>query len=370
MSAKTLKLSLVAALACLMVAAFSLVGCGSGKPAEQGSKPAEASKQAEAKASDKDKLTIYTSFYPMYDFTKKIVGDKAEVINLVPAGSEPHDWEPSTQDMAKLTSAKVLVINGAGMEHWAHDVVEAAKNKDLKVITASDNVELIKSEGHEHEHNHDGDEHKHEGEAHDDHDHAAEGHKHEGEGHEQEGEGHEHEHDHGAFDPHVWLSLKQAQVELKNIYEGIASVDPANKDYYKANYEKYEKEFAALDKEFAEKLSKVPNKEIVTSHAAFAYLCRDYGLKQLGIAGINADQEPNPTRMAQIVDFVKEHHVKTIFTEELVSPKVAEAIAKETGAKTEVLNPLEGLSNEELKNGDDYLSVMRKNLEKLVAALS
>lgn len=368
MRKESLRFYVVVSLAAMLLVAAALVGCGNnGKTTEDKNAPVATEQKADTKVADKDKadskLTVYTSFYPMYDFTKKIVGDKAEVVNLVPAGSEPHDWEPSTQDMAKLAKAKVLVINGAGMEHWAHDVIDASKNSDLKVITASDGVDLIKNEGHDHDHDHDADDaHEHE----EDHDHDKDAAEHD----EHDHEGEEHEHHHGAYDPHVWLSVRDAKIELKNIADGLAEVDPANADFYKANYEKYAKDFDELDKEYTEKLAKVPNKELVVSHAAFGYLCRDYGLTQLGIAGINADQEPNPTRMAEIVDFVKEHHVKKIFTEELVSPKVAESIAKETGAKTEVLNPLEGLSDEELKNGEDYISVMKKNLDKMVEALS
>ena len=123
-------------------------------------------------------------------------------------------------------------------------------------------------------------------------------------------------------------------------------------------------------------MSALPNKSIVVSHEAFGYLCDAYGLTQMGIEGLSPDSEPDPARMAEIIDFVKANHVKVIFFEELVSPKVAKTIAKETetiaaetGAQTRVLNPLEGLSDEELKNGADYFSVMEDNLKQLKAAL-
>lgn len=362
---KRKELLVVAALLALTLA-LALCGCGA-----QQSKPEQKSATQQAAAGSPDKkLKIYTSFYPMYDFTKKIAGEAADVYNLVPVGTEPHDWEPSTQDMAHLSEADMLVVNGAGMESWVDKVADATKNGHLKVVTASNGVDLLKAEDHDADDHHDANEHhdgaddhdKHADEHHDAHDNeAAKSH----DAHED----HEHHH-HGTYDPHVWLSPKSAITELKNIKDALVEADPAHKDLFEANFKRYSEEFDKLDKDFAAKLASVPHKEIVVSHEAFGYLCRDYGLTQLGIAGINADQEPNPTQMAAIIEFVKAHKVSTIFTEELVSPKVAEAVAKETGAKIEVLNPLEGLSDEEIKQGKDYLSVMQDNLVKLVAALS
>ena len=179
----------------------------------------------------------------------------------------------------------------------------------------------------------------------------------------------EHGHDHGQFDPHVWLSPVNAKKEMENIKNAYVKADPENKDYYEKNYQTYTAEFDKLDQEYKDTLSALPNKSIVVSHEAFGYLCDAYGLTQMGIEGLSPDSEPDPARMAEIIDFVKANHVKVIFFEELVSPKVAETIAAETGAQTQVLNPLEGLSDEELKNGADYFSVMEDNLKQLKAAL-
>ena len=303
-----------------------LAGCGS--------QQASSSEGAESGQSQGEKLSVYASFYPMFDFAKKIGGDKAEVTNMVPAGTEPHDWEPTASDVTGLEKADIFIYNGAGMEHWAQDVLDSLQNKDLIVVEASKGISLM--EGHE-----------------DEEEHAAESGEEEAE----------------QYDPHVWLSPVNAKAEMENIKNAFAQADPDNKDYYEANFEKYAGELDALDKEFKDTLSPLPNKDIIVAHQAFGYLCAAYGLNQVAIEGLAPDSEPDPARMADIIKFAEEHQVKVIFFEELVSPKVAEAIAKATNAKTETLNPLEGLSDEELAGGSDYLSVMRQNLQVLKEAL-
>lgn len=280
-----------------------------------------------------DKLNVMTSFYPVYDFTLKVGGDKVNVKNMVPAGTEPHEWEPGTRDIASLEESNVFIYSGAGMEHWTEDVLKSLSNKNLIVVEASSGITL--KEGHEEE----------------------EGHK------------EEDDHDHGEFDPHVWLDPKNAKKEMENIKDGLIKADPKNKDYYEANYKTYAEKFDQLDQSFQETLAPLPNKSIVVSHEAYGYLCSAYGLNQVGIEGLTPDSEPDPARMAEVIDYVRDNKVKTIFFEELVSPKVAEAIAKETGAKTEVLSPVEGLSDKELEAGEDYFSVMEKNLAALKEAL-
>lgn len=294
------------------------------------SAPAESEKpsgEITSNASESTKLKVVASFYPMYDFAVKIGGDKAEVSDMVPAGTEPHDWEPSAADIKNLEEADLFVYSGAGMEHWANDVLQSLDNSKLVSVEASRGLTL------------------------------------------RAGHSHEEEHDHGQYDPHVWLSPVNAKKEMENIKDAYVKADPDNRDYYESNYKTYAAKFDELDQEYKDTLSALPNKDIVVSHEAFGYLCDAYGLNQMGIDGISPDSEPDPARMAEIIDFVKENNVKVIFFEDMVSPKVAETIASETGAKTEVLNPLEGLSDEELKNGEDYFSVMEINRKKLEEAL-
>lgn len=311
----------LSALVCACTLSLSLLtGCGT-QPADT--------------AAGDGRLRVLTSFYPMYDFACKIGGDCIDVTNMVPSGTEPHDWEPSTNDLKNLEKADVFIYNGADMEPWADDLL-VSRSDTLHVVEASENVELRTTDG-EHEH------------------------------------AHEHEdadHHHGDFDPHVWLDPENAKIEMEAIRDALCAADPENSTVFQSNYEKYAAELDALDAEFREKLAPLPNRTIVVAHEAFGYLCDAYGLTQVGIEGLSPDSEPDPGRMAEVIDFVREHSISTIFFEELVSPKVAEAIASETDAQAKMLSPLEGLSDEQAAAGADYFSVMHDNLAALMEALN
>jgi zinc transport system substrate-binding protein len=311
---------------------FVLAACGTQK--ETMTEKKEITTEEKQVESDSKKLKVMTSFYPMYDFAQKVGGDKVEVTNMVPAGTEPHDWEPAATDIAQMEESDVFVYNGAGMEHWTEDVLDSLDNKELTVTEASKCLELM--EGHAHD---------------------------------EDGED-EHEEEGAGYDPHVWLSPMNAKAEMENIKNALAEADPENKEYYTKNYEKYAAEFDKLDTHYKTGLADTKSRDVIAAHEAFGYLCKAYGLNQVGIEGLSPDSEPDPARMSEIIQFAKENQVKTIFFEELVSPKVAETIADEIGAKTEVLHPLEGLSDEELKSGEDYFSVMEANLETLKEALN
>lgn len=292
-----------------------------------------------------EKLKVMASFYPMYDFAEKIGGDYVEVTNMVSAGTEPHDWEPAATDIKNLEEADVFIYNGAGMEHWVEDVLASLENKDLKAVEASKGLELLAG-GEEAEATSE-DQTETDSEAATD-DQAEE----------------------VSYDPHVWLSPKNAKQEMSNIKDALIEADPDHAEAYEQNYETYATKMDDLDAEYQEKLADTKSKDLIVAHEAFGYLCRDYGLNQVGIEGLSPDSEPDAKRMNEIIAFAKENNVKTIFFEELVSPKVAETIASEIGAKTAVLNPLEGLTDEEISAGEDYFSVMESNLEALTQALN
>ena len=156
---------------------------------------------------------------------------------------------------------------------------------------------------------------------------------------------------------------------MENIKNAFAELDEENKDYYESNYEKYAKMLDELDAKYNDSLKDLPNKTIVVSHEAYGYLCKDYGLTQIGIKGVNAETEPDAKKMAEIINYIKENDIKTIFTEELIDPKVSKIIADETGCDVKVLSPIEGLSEEQIKNNEEYFSIMEQNLENLVGAL-
>lgn len=343
--------------AAALVSAALLSGCSTNTPSPKSSEAGTTSASMESSGTDKTaastdssamdktaastdssgtgKLKVMASFYPMYDFAVKIGGDKATVTDMIPAGTEPHDWEPAATDIKNLEEANVFVYSGAGMEYWVPDVLASLDNKNLVTVEASDGLKLRDATGE------DSNTTDSTGKA------------------EQKMQ----------YDPHVWLAPENAKKQMENIKDAFVKADPANQSYYEANYEKYAAQFDQLDKEYKDGLSNLPNKDIVVSHEAFGYLCDAYGLTQMGIDGLSPDSEPDPARMADIIDFVKTNHVKVIFFEELVSPKVAETVAKETGATTQVLNPLEGLSDQELSQGADYFSVMEANLKQLENAL-
>jgi len=310
------------------------------------------------------RLAIVATFYPMVEFSKQVAGDLGDVTALVPTGVEPHDWEPSAKDMALIQGADVFVYNGI-VEEWAEQALSSAGNDKRVVVEASHGLELVEGEAHSHDHGHEGEEAEHEG---DEHGHEGEEAGHEGEEHGHEGEeGHDHEH---GLDPHVWLSPVLAQKQVAAIAAAFGQADPANKEQYQANADAFIHKLQELDQAYREGLATVKRKEFVTQHAAFGYLAKEYGLTQVPISGLSPEQEPSPAEMAEVVEFAKEHDVKTIFFETLVDPKIAETIANEVKAKTAVLNPLEGLTQEDLAKGIDYVAVMKQNLEALVAALN
>lgn len=282
---------------------------------------------------DNGKLSVVTSFYPMYDFAKKIAGTNAEITVMVPAGTEVHDWEPSVSDLARLEQADLFIYSGAGMEPWAEDILESLENPKLIAVEASQGVSLMNEEERQ-----------------------------------EENQEEEHHH-HGSYDPHVWLDPQNAKIEMKNIMEAFISADPENQTYYEENYQNYAEKLDELDRKFEETFAGIENKHIVVAHEAFGYLCRAYGLEQVGIEGLSADSEPVPSRMVEIIEFIRKNNVKCIFFETLSTSKVVDTIAAETGVKTEVLNPFEGVEQEDQEKGMDYFSVMEQNRHVLEEAL-
>lgn len=294
---------------------------------------------------DPNKLQVMASFYTMYDFAQKIGGEHVQVTCMVPSGTEPHDWEPSTKDITRMEQSDVFIYNGAGMEHWVSDVLAGLSNKKLISMEASQGVSLLRSaeeeDGHDHE------------TAHAD---------------EDEEDGHD-AHEHGEYDPHVWLDPMNAKQEMQNICEAFSEADPEHRADYQANYEKWAKQLDELDKTYQTTLENLSERNIVVAHEAYGYLCRRYNLTQVSIEGMSPDSEPDPGRMADIIDFVRANNVRAIFFEELSGSRTAETVAAETGVKLLTLSPLEGLSDRQEETGGDYFSVMEENLQQLTEAL-
>lgn len=279
---------------------------------------------------DDGKLKIMTTFYPMYEFTKNIAGDKADVELLIPSTIEPHDWEPTPKDIGNIQKADLFVYNSADMETWVSDITTSIDSSDVAVVEASKGIKLIEED----------------------------------EEAEESEEEHEHDHSHHA-DPHVWLSPVLAQQEVQTITDALVKVDPDNKEYYETESSKYIEKLKALDEEYKTELKGITSNEFITQHTAFSYLAKEYGLVQVPIAGLSPDEEPSAAKLAELKKFAEEHEINVIYFEELTSSKVAETLANELGADTEVLNALEGLSDEQQKAGEDYITVMEENLTQL-----
>jgi zinc transport system substrate-binding protein len=286
-------------------------------------------------ASD-DKPLVVSTFYPLYEFTRQVAGEHAEVVSLVPSGIEPHDWEPAPQDLVRLQRARVFVYNGAGLEPWADRLLPELKKRGAVTVRTTEGMALARG-----------------GEA---------------------GHGHEHEEAKGraapaAVDPHVWLDPVRAQAQVEAIRGGLAKADPGHAAAYAANAQAYKAKLAALHQAFAAGLKQCARRDVVTTHAAFGYLTRRYGLHQLAIHGLAPEAEPSPGALAELVRVAKQKKVTHVFFETLVSAKLAETLAREIGARTLVLNPIEGLTPEEQAASKTYLGLMQENLENLRTAL-
>ena len=283
------------------------------------------------------KVNVVTSIYPLYDFATQIGGEHAHVVNLVPAGVEPHEWQPKSRDAQRMVNADLFIYNGAGFEGWVRDFLDSLKPGEKPVIVeASDGIELIRGES------------------------ATEHHSDEEDGH--EGHGTE-------YDPHVWLSPLQAIRMAENVKDGFVRADPDHKADYEANFRALSDRLQALHQKYEQSLAGARGKEIVVSHQSFGYLCRDYGLKQIAIMGLSPDSEPTAQDLKRVRQLVRERGIKVIFFEKLLSGKLVKTIAEDAGAETLVLDPLEGLTPEEEKAGADYVSIMESNLQNLLKAL-
>lgn len=285
-------------------------------------------------ASADDKIQVMTTFYPMYEFTKEVVGDKGDVELLIPAGTEPHDFEPSAKDLAKISDSDVFVYNSPELETWTENLTDTIDTDKTKIIQAAKEIELM-----------DGAEHDHEDE-----------------------EDHDHDHEH-ELDPHVWLDPALAIKEVETIRDQLSKKYPDDQAAFEKNAASYIDELKALDAEYQTAFKDAKNKTFVTQHAAFGYLAKQYGLTQEAISGVSPDQEPSPSRLSELKHYVDDHQVEVIYFEENASSKVAETLSEETGVKLAVLNPLESLTEKQIKAGENYLSIMRENLTALKQAI-
>ena len=265
---------------------------------------------------------VVTSFYPLEFAARQVGGTRFDVEDLTPPGVEPHDLELSPDQVDELLSAGVVLYLGEGFQPAVEDAVRSRGGDQVTVDLLKGFGRALRS--------------------------GAEG---------------------EPVDPHVWLDPVLMERIVSETRAALARAAPSHRAEFARNAARLRARLSALDRAYRTGLSGCRRDVIVTSHAAFGYLGSRYGLRQEPISGISPEAEPDPRRLGEVEDLVRRDHITTIFTEELVSPRVAETIARETGVRTEVLSPLESLTPAEQQAGDDYLSVMRANLAKLRAAL-
>lgn len=254
------------------------------------------------------KLAVAASFYPLQEFAQQVGGDKASVTNITPAGAEPHDYEPSAKALADARKAKVFIYNGGTLEPWTKSFLGDYKNV---AVRASDRIELRRDEAL-----------------------GYDGQK------EQNGAG---------LDPHFWLDPQLAQQIVRNIRDGLIKADPDNWVTYEANAERYIGQLAKLDRAFKDGLARCTYNTVITAHDAFGYLATRYSLNVASIAGLSPEMEPSAARLAELSKRVREEGIGYVFFESLVNPRLADTIAQETGAHALVLDPIEGLTDEDQK---------------------
>ena len=271
-------------------------------------------KKQTTEAVGSDKKVVYTSFYAMYDFTRTIARDtNVEIINLVPEGVEPHEWEPTASDIKDISKADGLIVNGNGMEGWTDKISEAADG--IKMLEASEYIMTIN--------------------------------------------------DTGDVDPHVWLSPQNASMQMRAISEFLSEIDSEYAGNFKSNYEEAAKNINNLDDDFKRMIIDSSKKDIIVTHGAYAYLCNVYGINQTAIEGVSGESDPSPEQLASAVRFAQANDIKYVFYTNGESDKTANAFAKEIEGQALILNSFEFDSDNR-----DYVTVMRENLENLRLALA
>jgi len=272
-----------------------------------------------APAAPPTKPLVVATIYPLWEFARQVAGDRAEVVSLVPAGVEPHDWEPAPRDVSQVRRAAVFVHTGTNLDGWAEKLLADLTERRGVVVNARGGLGVLTMGG--------------------------------------------------ITDPHVWLDPTLARVQVLAIAGGLEQADPAGRAVYSDNAKAFVARLDALDLELAAGLAECARREVVTSHAAFAYLARRYRLTQVPVMGISPEAEPSPADLAAIVRTARRLKVTHVFYETLVSPRLAETLSRELGATPLPLNPIEGVSPAEAAAGIGYLELMRANLANLRTAL-
>jgi zinc transport system substrate-binding protein len=267
---------------------------------------------------------VVAAFYPVAYAAQRVGGSRVDVTNLTPTGAEPHDLELTPKQFDEILDADVVFDMG---HRFQPAVEKAAEERDGPTVTLLDRLPINAGKKNVEEGNPD------------------------------------------ALDPHVWLDPILMQGIVREVQTALTKADPRGRAVYARNAQKFIAQLSALNGRYATGLAHCARRVIVTSHEAFGYLAKRYDLRQEGVSGLSPDAEPDARRLGQLADLVKKDHVTVVFTETLVSPRIADTLAREAGVKTDTLNPLEGLTDKELAAHANYVTVMDQNLAKIRGAL-
>lgn len=291
-------------------------------------------------STEDEKIKVFTTLFPIEDFTKRIGGDHVEVKSILPPGSDPHTYEPTTKTMISIAEADAFIYNGLGMETYAEDIADSIQRNKVKMVKAASGIETI-----EHSDNHHiNDEHNKE-------------------------HSEENGHDHGDMDPHVWLDPIKAITIAENIKEALIQLNPSAKKDFEDNFQKLERDLKQLDRDFVSLVTSKEDPEMIVSHAAYGYWEERYNISQIAIAGLSPSNEPSQKTLEEIIYKAKEKGLTYVLFEQNVTPKVAKSLQHEIGAEALRLHNLSVLTNKDLTRDEDYFSLMYKNLNTLDQAL-
>lgn len=282
------------------------------------------------------KLKIVTTLFPQYDFTRQLVGDKADITLLVKPGVETHSYEPTSEDIIKINKANMFVYTGKYMEAWSNKILDSLTTDSLIVTDVSKGINLDKSKEEDHKE-------------------------------EEESENHSHE-----YDPHIWTSPENAKKMVDNILKDLIKVDPENSEYYTENANKYKEELTALSNSFKTAVNEGKRKSLLFGgRFAMHYFTKEYDLDhKSAYDGCSTESEPSAEVLSNIIKEVKEKNIPVVYYEELVDPKIARTISEESGAEMLLLHTCHNLSDEDMRKGATYLSLMKQNLENLKKGLN
>lgn len=320
-----------------------------------------------------EKLEVFTTIFPLEDFTRKIGGDHVNVTNIVPTGADAHSFEPTARTMISIAEGDAFIYNGAGFEGFTDAVVNSLSDTDVAILKATKDINLISAvhddeheehgledeHGLEEEHGIHGDEDEHgleedHGTHEDEHDEASEG----------------DEHIHSDEDPHVWLDPILSIKLAENIKDLLVELKPDEKEEFESNFLILKEELEDLDNEFRTMVDQVTSDTFIVSHAGYGYWEARYGLNQIGISGLSPSNEPSQKQIEEIIEYATTHNINYVLFEQSFTSKVAQVIKDEVGAETLILHNLEAATDEDIANGDDYFSLMRQNIETLRQALN